>query len=94
MSARATKVAPRMPMPAFGGMASVAVEAVDRLGRGLDEAFEMHETWMLALEARVDVLGRLCTDLERDVLRLRADLEKRTRKIPGPGRKHDKKESK
>ena len=94
MSARDPGMEARTPETAFGALAAVAGAALVKLGRGLDEAVEIHDTWILALEARVDVLGRMCSALERDVLRLRADSGKRPRAFPGRQRRRKNKETK
>ena len=82
MNGRFPRVAPKCPETDFAGLANVAGDALGKLGAGLDEAFSGRDAQLRELYAYVGVLVRRCNDAERDILRLRIDLKKRTRKHP------------
>lgn len=82
MNGRFPKVAPKPAETDFAGLANVGGDALAKLGIGLDEAFAGRDAQLRELYAYVGVLVRRCNDAERDILRLRIDLKKKTRKAP------------
>ena len=79
---RFPKVAPVADAPDCVGLADVAGSALDRMGSAIDQAFGARDAMIRELYAYVGILVRRCNDAERDILRLRLDLKKRTRKHP------------